>query len=110
MSSELFECKIVALEIIFYFLLIFIRVTGQQIILEFCLHRLTYECQVDILCNYIVLIFHGGVSCMPAALFYVSKIIRSCSSEIQLYHDSHFLNSQVHSFCCILLEVSFVKI
>ena len=58
------------LENIFYLSLIFIRVTGQQIVLEFCLHRLTYECQKEIIFNFIVLFFHGGVSCMPAALLF----------------------------------------
>ena len=36
--------KIEVLETVFCFSLIFISVTGQQIILKFCLHRLTYEC------------------------------------------------------------------
>ena len=63
----------------------------QQIILEFCLHRLTHECQYDIFCSYIVVFFHRGVSCLPAALLF---------KELQ-----YLLNFNFHDF----LTANFVR-
>ena len=40
----LYKIKVMEI-IIFYFSLIFNKSQGQQIILECCLHRFTYECQ-----------------------------------------------------------------
>ena len=58
-----------------------------------------------ILCSYIELIFRGGVSCLPAALFFSICICRKyvVLSDAFLLHYFHFKDLLAHVFVTMLL-------